>query len=119
MGKIYSYPFAVTIADESTAITSDSVPITGTLRGISCTAGAMDASDTYTFAIKDKHGITVFSRATLAESSTTNIWADANGATELTPLARPMVGNVTITITASAEQNDAAVDYSGYIYYEK
>jgi hypothetical protein len=119
MSRIKTYTVPLTIADESTTISATLVPVTGILRGLAVTAGALDSSDTYTVAITDKHGITVFTRGTLAESSTTTIWADKYGGTaEYQPLCTPIAGPVTVTITASAEQNDAAVAFIVYLYFE-
>lgn len=119
---LYTYTVPVTIADEGTSAAVTGVPVEGFLRGVAVTAGAMDGSDTYTVAITDKHGITVFSRASLAESTTSTIWADKYnelGTTKVEGelLNTPMAGPVTVTITASAAQNDAAVSYTVYIYY--
>ena len=118
--KLNSYTVPLTIVDESTAISATGVPVTGFLRGLAVTAGALDSSDTYTVTITDQNGVTVFTRGSLAESSTTAIWADKYGGTnEYTPLCIPMAGPVTVTITADEEQNDAAVDYITYIYYNE
>jgi len=124
MSKLKSYTVPLTILDESTVIAATGVPVTGFLRGLAVTAGSMDSSDTYTIAITDQNGITVFSRASLAESSTTTIWADKYNELSTTIvegklLNTPMAGPVTVTITASAEQNDAAVEFSVYIYYNE
>ena len=123
MSKLKSYAFVATIADEGTSIVTSDVPVTGYLKGVAVTAGAMDASDTYTITIADKNGVTVFSRASLAESTTSVIWADKYNELGTTIvdghlLNTPMAGPVDVTITASAAQNDAAVEYTVFIYYE-
>ena len=123
MSKLKTYTVPLTIAKAGTSISATGVPVSGYLKGIAVTAGAMDGSDTYTVSITDKHGITVFSRASLAESSTSTIWADKYnelGTTKVEGelLSTPMAGPVTVTVTASAAQDDAAVAYSVYIYFE-
>ena len=119
---LYTYAVPITISSGDTAASATLVPVHGFLRGISATAGAMDASDTYTVAITDVNGITVFSRASLAESATTTIWADKYnelGTTKVEGelLNTPLAGPVTVTVTASAQQDDADVSYTIYIYY--
>jgi hypothetical protein len=123
MSKLKAYTVPLTIDQGSSSDSATLVPVTGYLKGIAVTAGAMDGSDTYTVAITDKYGITVFSRGSLAESSTTTIWADKYnelGTTKVEGalLNTPMSGPCTVTITASATQDDADVDYIVYIYFE-
>lgn len=118
-----TYKIALTISQGESSASDTNVPVTGYLKGISVTAGAMDSSDTYTVAVTDKHSATVFSRASLAESTTTTIWADKYnelGTTKVegSLLNTPMSGPVTVTITASAQQDDADVAYTVVIYYE-
>lgn len=75
---------------------------------------------TYTVSITDKNSMTVFSRATLAEGTTSTIWADKYdeiGTTivESKLLRTPLAGPVTITITASAATTGT---FHTYIYFE-
>jgi hypothetical protein len=104
-------PIPVTILDETTAISSSPIAITGKLIGVASTAGALDGSDTYTVKLEDAYGVKIYEVGTLAESSTTVDFATTN-------LPVPLVGPVTLTVTASAEQNDAAVDFTVYLYTE-
>ena len=121
--KTYAVPLTLVAGTASIATATKSVPVSGYLKGVSVTAGAMDGSDTYTVAIADNYGITVFSRATLAESSTSTIWSDKYNELGTTIvdghlLDTPLAGPVTVTITASAQQDDANESYTVYIYYE-
>ena len=120
---LLTYSVPITISQDSTDATASDVPVSGYLKGIAVTAGAMDSSDTYTVAITDKHGVTVFSRASLAESATATIWADKYNELSTTKvegelLNTPMAGPVDVKITASAAQDDADVEYTVVIYYE-
>ena len=124
MSKLKSYTVPITIADEGTSAEATLVPVTGYLKGVSVLAGAMDGSDTYTVAITDENGATVFSRATLAEGVRTTIWSDKYNELGTTIvegklLNTPMAGPVTVTVTASAAQNDAAVAYAVTLYYDE
>jgi len=117
-----TYKVALTI-DRYSSSDSASVPITGYLKGLFCTAGAMDDGDTYTVAITDEHSATVFSRASLAGNTTTTIWADKYNELSTTKvegalLNTPMAGDITLTVTSSSQQDVAAVDYTVAIYYE-
>lgn len=75
---------------------------------------------TLTAAITDKNGLTVFSRASLAENTTTTIWADKYNELGTTIvegklLRTPMLGPVTFTLTPSAATHGT---FNIYVYYE-
>ena len=75
---------------------------------------------TYTLAIKDKNDISIFSRASLASSATSTIWADKYdelGTTKVEGalLRTPMAGPVDVTITASEGTTDV---FDVIVYYE-
>lgn len=119
MAKVQSIAIPLTIVDESTAIVSATQVIpSGFLVGVASTAGALDGSDTYTVKITDVNSVTIYEVGSLAESSTVFDISQAFAATEETPLRIPCVGPVTVTITASAEQNTADVDFTVYLYIE-
>lgn len=122
MSKLLTNTVPITIDQLASSGSATLVPVSGYLKGVSVLAGAMDGSDTYTVAITDKIGATVFSRATLAEGSRSTIWADKYNELSTTKvegslLNTPMAGPVTVTVTASAQQDDASVDYKVTIYY--
>ncbi len=56
-----SYAVPVTIVDETTTITTDSIPVNGKLRGIVISAPTITGTS-YTITVKDKYGFTVFTR---------------------------------------------------------
>ena len=117
MKKVQSIAIPLTMADESTAIASITQEIpAGFLVGVASTAGAMDASDTYTVKITDVNGVTIYEVGSLAESTTTVDFETTS--TETFPMHIPCVGPLTVTVTASAEQNDAAVEFTVYLYIE-
>ena len=119
MAKVQTVVIPLTIAQVSTAIVSASQEVpSGRLIGVASKAGAMDGSDTYTVSITDKNGISIYSVASKAESSTDVDFSSTYGVTEATPLSIPCVGPLTVTVTASAQQDDAAVDYTIYLYIE-
>jgi hypothetical protein len=67
--------------------------------------------------------MTVFSKGTIAHSATTTIWADKYNELGTTIvegklLDTPMLGPVDVSIQASVIQDDAAVDFTTYIYYD-
>ncbi len=111
--------FNLTIADDSTAISSDTggvaVPA-GTLVAVGSLSTAMDSSDTYTVKIVDAYGATIYDVGSKAEEVNVFDASSAYGATQVTPLEIPIVGPVTLTVTASAQQDDAAVDFIIYLY---
>ncbi len=118
-----TYKVALTV-DQGSSSDSATVPVTGYLRGLYCSAGAMDDdTQTYTVAITDEHGATVFSKASLAQNANTAIWADKYnelGTTRVEGdlLNTPMAGDITLTLTTSLAQYDAAVNYTVVVYYE-
>lgn len=119
--KTYTVP--VTISRNGTADTESDVPVSGYLKGISVTAGAMEDGSTYTVAIKDKHGMAVYSKSSMTPGTTTTVWADkynelGTTKTEGELLNTPMAGPIDVTVTASATQGHMSVAYSVYIYYD-
>jgi len=109
----------VTISRNDTSVTASNVSASGHLVGVSVTAGAMEDSSTYTIAIKDRYGMTVYSKSSLLPSNTTTNWADLyGGSTAVHPLDIPMVGPVSVTITASTTQGHMSVAYTAYLYYD-
>ena len=74
---------------------------------------------TYTLAITDQYSNTIFSRASLAEGATTNIFQDDDsgaGTDERTNLRKPISGTGTITVTSSAVTTGS---FSGTVYVEE
>ena len=106
----------VTILKETTAISQVMTVPSGKLVGVASTAGAMDSSDTYTVKLVDGYSIQIYSVGSLAESSTVVDFYDTS--TETFPMSIPIIGPVTLTVTASAQQDDAAVEYTVYLYIE-
>lgn len=118
MAKIKTYPVTMLIdvsADDSVA--TGSLNVNGTLKGLVLVAPDMTGA-TYTFAITDEHGATVFTRASITKNVTTTIWSDKYGGNaEYSPLDTPLMGPLTLTLTSVG--NEAADrSYSIYIYYE-
>lgn len=121
--KLKTTTVPLSLAIGQTAVSATLIPVNGYLKGISVLAGDMDSSDTYTVAITDYVGATVFSRASLAEAVRTTIWADKYnelGTTKVEGelLNTPLAGPVTITITASQQNDSQVVAYAVTIYYE-
>lgn len=115
MLKTYTIPLTIVRGD--TSVTKN-VLVNGYLKGVSVTTGAMQDGSTYTIAITDKHGMTVYSKASLAHSSTVTNWADLyGGSTAVHPLEIPMAGPVDVTITTSKAQNNSYVACTVYLYY--
>lgn len=118
MVGIKTYPITVTIVRGDTSAT-ESVPVSGYLRGVSVTAGAMQDGSTYTVAITDKYGMTVYSKGSLSPSQTTTNWGDLyGGTTAVHPLEVPMAGPVDVVITANKAQNNADAVCTVYLYYD-
>ena len=119
MVGIKTYTVPVTISRGDTSVTSSDVPVSGYLKGVSVTAGTMEDGSTFTVAITDKNGMTVYSKASLTPGTTTTNWADLyGGTTAVHPLEVPMAGPVDVAITASKAQNNADVSCSVYLYYD-
>lgn len=119
MAKIKSHPITITIDTEvDDSVASGTLEVSGTLRGIVCDGSADMTGATYTLAITDKNGGTVFSRASITKNVTTEIWADKYGGTaEYSPLETPMAGPITVTITSVG--NEAADrTFVVYVYFE-
>jgi hypothetical protein len=115
--KVTCTSVPLTILDETTLIASDAQAVpSGKLVGVTSEAGALDDSDTYTVKIVDAYGITIYEESGLAESTTTIDFYDTS--TESFPMNIPCVGPVTITVTASAKQSDAAVEFIVNLYIE-
>jgi hypothetical protein len=121
--SLKSYAFVSTIAQAGAGITTVDVPVTGYLKGLALTVGEMTGASTLTLTVKDKNGLTVFTRGSIPHSATTTIWADKYNELSTTKvegalLNTPMLGPVDVSIQASVIQDDAAVDFTTYIYYE-
>lgn len=105
MGKynIQSFTVPGTVIDQSAdadQIITSAFELNGLLRGILITSPDLDDTDTFSITIKDADGYTIFTRASLAESTLHNIFTDTNNH----PLQLPLTGNHTVTITASGDQ---------------
>lgn len=112
MNKVLSYKVPITIADSATAGSLASIPINGIMKGYSITAPNLTGTVTVTLAITDVWGTTVYSKASIAENATTTSFVDANNF----PYELPLVGPITVTITASgAQTGDQSL--SVIIYY--
>lgn len=114
--KTYTIPVTIVRGDTSATV---EVPVSGYLKGVSVTAGAMQDGSTYTVAITDKNGMTVYSKGSLSPNQTTTNWGDLyGGATAVHPLEVPMAGPVNVVITASKAQSNADVVSTVYLYYD-
>jgi len=117
MLRTYAVPLTIDRGD--TSVTGSDVSVSGYLKGVSVTAGDMQDGSTYTIAVADKNGMTVYSKGSLSPSQTTTNWADLyGGSTAVHPLEIPMVGPVDVTITADKAQNNADVSCTVYLYYD-
>lgn len=96
----YKATLVIDVSEDAAVIVSAPREFNGRLVGVIPTAPNLDDSDTYTVAIKDVDGNTIYSKASLAESVASPQFVDANNH----PLRLPMSGNHTITITASGDQ---------------
>jgi hypothetical protein len=119
MAKMKSYEVSILLdySENATTATKANIPVNGVLKGLVCVAPDMTQA-TYTLAVTDKNGGTVFSRASLAKNATTTIWADKySGTSEYSPLNTPLMGDVTVTITSVGSEG-ADRTYLVYIYFE-
>lgn len=108
-----AYKLTLTLANGGTVATASNVEIRGRLVGYSLTTPDLSGTNTTTLAIVDAYSVTVYSKATIAESTTTTAFVDANNH----PFRIPLVGPLTITCTASGTQT-GAVNYTLVVYYE-
>ncbi len=104
------YPVAVkvisiTIADESTAKT-ETANINGVIKQIFFSTGSMDGADTAELTILDSSSNTIYASGQKTESTV-----------HVINVERAVCGLISFVVTASAEQNDAAVAFTVTIYY--
>lgn len=111
---VKAYKISAVLADQGTVATASDIKVNGKFLGFAITTPNLSSTNTTTFAIVDAYGVTVYSKASIAESLTNSLTViDANNH----PLRVPLVGPVTVTMTASGTQT-GAVTYTAVIYYE-
>lgn len=102
MGKfnVQRFKQTVTILDESASGEITNQNLNGFLRGVGLDVPQLDGTTTVTIDILDADGITVYTKASIAENAKTFIGLDAQN----NPLNVPLSGLHTIRITASSTQ---------------
>lgn len=83
-----------------TTIASTAAPINGLLSGVIVTVPNLDSTNTATINIKDEDGNTVYTKGTIAKSTTSQSYVDTNNH----PLRIPLSGNYTVEIVTSGDQ---------------
>ncbi len=101
--QIQRYKTTLTIPDGGNTIDSAAVGLNGLLKGIIPVVPALTSAGTLTVTIKDKDGYTVFSKSSIASSTSTGLFVDSNNQ----PYELPLSGDHTITVTASGNQTGA------------
>lgn len=96
---IQRYKISLTILSGTTNIVSSALPLNGLLRGISVSAPAMTGAS-YTAAVKDADGFTVYSKSGITPNALTSAYIDANNQ----PLQLPLSGGHTITLTSAGTE---------------
>lgn len=103
VGKIKRVEFPLTIANNGTTISSAFVGLFGILRGLKVKIPDLTSSNTITVSITDEDGKTVYSKASVAENTTTFVFVDANNYALLIPLA----GQYKVTVLSSGTETGA------------
>jgi hypothetical protein len=98
----FATSLVIDTGEDADQIISDAIPLNGLLRGILVTSPDLDDTDTFSITIKDAGGYTIYTNASLAESTLHALFEDPDLTDAI--LARPLSGNHTITITASGDQ---------------
>lgn len=98
--KRYSASLVLAYQSNATTVVGDGVDFNGLLVGVVVIVPNLDSTNTATITIKDQDGTTVYSKASLARSTTTTAFVDANNY----PLQIPLSDSHTITITTSGSQ---------------
>jgi hypothetical protein len=113
MIKKYALPLTLTITSNDHIITG-TVVLNGTFKGASITVPALSyTGGTVTATITNEEGGTVWTKASIAESTTTSIFADANNQY----FRQPLSGTQTLKIETSTGQS-ANRNFVFYVYYE-
>lgn len=98
--SVQRYKASLTILNTTASIVGAAVALNGRLLGVITTAPALTSSNTYTVAVKDADGNTIYSKASLAANAVTTAFIDANNQ----PLRLPLSGAHTITLTSSGTE---------------
>jgi hypothetical protein len=111
--KRITKPLTLAYATDADEITG-TIAINGIFRGASITVPDMDyGNGTVTATITNEEGGTVWTKASIAEGSTTSAFIDSNNYY----FSQPLYGTQTLTITANTGQT-ADRDFVFYVYYE-
>ncbi len=102
---IQRYSQTVTIAaDGTTKSDPTTISLNGRIRGVGAVVPALVGTTTLTLTLTDAAGITIYTKASIAEGAAFGAYIDANNY----PLQIPVAGIVTITVTASNTQTAVA-----------
>jgi flagellar hook assembly protein FlgD len=96
----YKETLVLAFATDNNSIESSAVQLNGLLSGVVVQVPDLESTNTATINIKDASGNVVYTKASLAESSTTQAYVDGNNH----PLRIPLSGNYTIELVTSGNQ---------------
>lgn len=101
----YKTSLVLDFAADDNEITASAI-LNGLLRGVILTVPDLDSSDTTTINIKDADGNVLYTKGTLAESTTHKLYdMVASDASTIIPMAVPLAGpSITIDIVTSGAQ---------------
>jgi len=103
--NIQRYSQTVTIAADGTTANADTTrTLYGKLVAIKSVVPALVGTTTLTITIKDENGVTIYTKASIAEGAGFGAYIDANNH----PLQLPIDGILNITVTASNAQTSVA-----------